>query len=100
MSGRFSEGFWRLDHLHIQVLLYCIVLSSLPTDSSLFFSDISKESFTGAGVQAGQWEEQEEASEQGRERCSMLPPYIQMFYQYGDIQLAAAQDILADSKVG
>ena len=72
MSGRFSEGFWRLDHLHIQVLLYCIVLSSLPTDSSLFFSDISKESFTGAGVQAGQLEEQEEASEQGRERCSMF----------------------------
>ena len=25
-------------------------------------------------------------------------PYRHMFYQYGDIQLATAQDVLADSK--
>jgi len=67
---------------------------------------ISKESFTGAGVQAGQGEEQEEPSEEERERMldvylfreGRVPPYRQMFYQYGDIQLAVAQDILADSK--
>ena len=33
-------------------------------------------------------------------REDRVPPYRHMFYQYGDIQLAAAQDILADSKVG
>jgi len=27
-----------------------------------------------------------------------VPPYRQMFYQYGDIQLAAAQEILAESR--
>ena len=30
-------------------------------------------------------------------REGRIPPYRQMFYQYGDLQLAAAQEILADS---
>ena len=64
---------------------------------------ISKESFTGT---VGQVEEQEEPSEEEKERMKdiylfregKVPPYRQMFYQYGDIQLAAAKDILEESK--
>merc|ERR1719394_1182469 len=63
---------------------------------------ISKESFTGT---VGQVEEQEEPSEEEKERMKdiylfregKVPPYRQMFYQYGDIQLQAAHDILAEN---
>jgi len=64
---------------------------------------ISKESFTGTG---GQVEEQEEPTEEDKERMKdiylfregKVPPYRQMFYQYGDIQLQAAKDILEESR--
>merc|ERR1712142_691752 len=69
---------------------------------------ISKDSFSGTGNQSGQTqsEEQEEPSQEEKERIldiylfreGRIPPYRQMFYQYGDIQLPAAQDILLESK--
>jgi len=66
---------------------------------------ISKESFS-SNNQSSNLEEQEEPSEEERERMldvylfreGKIPPYRQMFYQYGDIQLEAAQDILKESK--
>ena len=47
----------------------------------------------------------EEMSEEDKEKLldvylfreGRIPPYRQMFYQYGDLQLASAQEILADS---
>jgi len=64
---------------------------------------ISKESFTASTAEA----ETKEAAVSGEEQERLLdiylfrpgrvPPYRQMFYQYGDLQLAEAQEILASS---
>lgn len=64
---------------------------------------ISSSSFRGAAEEKQEvGEEEQEEERQRREdvylfRAGRVPPYRQMFYQYGDLLLPAAQDIIASS---
>jgi len=51
----------------------------------------------GGGVEEGQEEEQQKMKDVYLFREGRIPPYRQMFYQYGDLQVALAQELLASS---